>query len=223
MTTHGADGVTKITHPNGTVVTATLGPDPRWGMRAPQPASVIATTPGGRRRVATHERAVDLKQASDPFSVETITDETTVNGKTTSASTTAQARKLEVTSDEGRKLTTTYDAKGRPLTQGYGPGIAPRQYAWDTLGRLAKVVQGTPRAHVRLRRGQAAAAGCHWTDGENHTTLYGHDNAAARHLREDGPAARRTASPTTTSATARRSRCRTARRTRTAPRRRPAR
>ena len=83
VTTHGADGVTKITHPNGTVVTATLGPDPRWGMRAPQPASVVATTPGGRRRVAKHERAVDLKQASDPFSVETLTDETTVNGKTT--------------------------------------------------------------------------------------------------------------------------------------------
>ncbi len=58
--------------------------------------------------MADHERTVELKQASNPFSVETLTDETTINGKTTrGATTTATARKLEITSDEGRALTTT--------------------------------------------------------------------------------------------------------------------
>jgi YD repeat-containing protein len=43
-----SDGTTVITASNGTVKTAVLGPDPRWGMQGPVMQSLDITTPGGR-------------------------------------------------------------------------------------------------------------------------------------------------------------------------------
>ncbi len=58
---YGADGVTRVTQPDGTVSTTTLAGDPRWGMRAPYVARTTVTTPAGRTKVSTNERTVELK------------------------------------------------------------------------------------------------------------------------------------------------------------------
>ena len=139
---YGADGTTRITQPDGTVSTMTLKGDPRWGMRAPYVAYATTTTPDGRRKVASNEREVELKQPADPFSVETLVDESTINGRTSRREYDGATRTLTSTSPENREVSTTYDAKGHPVTHNYGAGVAPRTLAWDPKGRLTKVVQG---------------------------------------------------------------------------------
>ena len=55
-----------MTAPDGTVTTAQLGPDPRWGMRAPIPSGSRRRTPGGRTKLVTRERSVELDDPVEP-------------------------------------------------------------------------------------------------------------------------------------------------------------
>ena len=91
--------------------------------------------PTGAARSPTNERTVELKQPADPFSVETLIDETTINGKTSRREYDGATRTLTSTSAENREVSTTYDAKGHPVTHSYGAGRG-----------AADAAAGTPRA-----------------------------------------------------------------------------
>ena len=171
---YGADGVTRVTQPDGSVSTTTLAGDPRWGMRAPYMGRSTVMMPPGARKVVTHERTVELKQPGDPFSVETLTDKTTINGKVSRREYDGKTRTLTTTSPENREAATTYDAKGRPVTHSTG-GVAPRTLSWDAEGRLTKVAQGTHEVTYTYdaTRPQRLLTR---TDGDNHTTTYGYDS-----------------------------------------------
>src|SRR5262249_23172579 len=76
----GIDGSVTVTQPDGTVVTATRRPDPRFGMQAPVVTSESTTTPSGLTRTVARSRAVSSSDPHDPFGFATITDTETVNG-----------------------------------------------------------------------------------------------------------------------------------------------
>ena len=148
MTVHGADGVTTITDPDGTVTTTKLAGDPRWGMRAPIAAEVTRTTPAGHRKVVTHARtvALDPADAGDPFAVATLTDTFSVNGHTSTRTYAGATRALTSVSAEGRQLTTTFDAHGRPVAEDFGPDDRGRALH---VGREGPPGEGRARARAR--------------------------------------------------------------------------
>ena len=112
---YGADGVTKTTQPDGTVSTTHARRRSALGhARAVRGAARPSRRPPGARRSITDERTVELKQPANPFSVETLVDETTINGKTSRREYDGATRTLTSTSAEGRETATTYDAKGHP-------------------------------------------------------------------------------------------------------------
>ena len=104
-------------------------------MRAPYVAHSTVTTPDGRTQGRANERTVELKQPADPFSVETLSDETTINGKTSRREYDGATRTLTSTSAESREVSTTYDAKGHPVTHALRRGR-----------RAADAAAGTPWA-----------------------------------------------------------------------------
>ena len=177
-TVYGADGVTTVTDPDGTVTTAKLEGDPRWGMRAPIATEITRTTPAGLRKVITRRRTVklDAARATDPFAVETLADEFTVDGHRSTRTYTGATRQLKWVSAEGRELAITFDTRGRPVAEDFGPDTADAVYTWDAKGRLAKVTQG-PR---ELTYGYDAAKPQRMvsrTDGLGHKTSFGYDAA----------------------------------------------
>ena len=68
------DGTATATYADGTRITTTLGPVPRWGMQAPLVVNQTLTTPGGRTEITTHTRSVTLGNQIDPLSLMTLTD-----------------------------------------------------------------------------------------------------------------------------------------------------
>ena len=146
----GEDGSHTVTDPDGTVTRTTLGPDPRWGMRAPIVASETIETPGGRRRVMTGTRSAILRSDSDLLSVESLSDERTYNGRLFQTETVALGDPSAAptgwtvtdTSAEARHSVTQLDARGRQISF-RGAGVtAPFTVRYDAKGRIDRVEQG---------------------------------------------------------------------------------
>jgi RHS repeat-associated protein len=143
------NGTRTATHPDGTTVTITIGPDPRWGMLAPLAASVVTTTPGGKVHTTTTQRTVTLSNTSDVLSLATLTETTTINGtRTYTTNYDGPSRTLALTSPEGRRGSAVLDARGRVVQNQLGD-LEPITYAYDSRGRTETVTQGTgPGARV---------------------------------------------------------------------------
>jgi RHS repeat-associated protein len=134
------DGSLTATHPDGTRVDVVLGPDPRWGMRAPVPARVTATTPGGKVHTTTTARTAALAEPSDPLSLRTFTETVTVNGRAFTTTYDATTRALTHTLPSGRRYTALVDDRGRLVQERFGD-LAPTSYTYDAQGRLATATQ----------------------------------------------------------------------------------
>jgi RHS repeat-associated protein len=151
-----------VNYPDGTVVSFALGPDPRWGMMAPVRTSIRIATPSGLALVLAGSRAASLSQPNDPFSVNSLTNVSSINGHAYTNTFTASSSTIAATSPEGRQttrgidshdqitsehtsgladLTFGYDAKGRQVSSGSASGTESRTYSlnYDSLGRLASV------------------------------------------------------------------------------------
>jgi RHS repeat-associated protein len=138
----GADGSQTVTEPDGTKVTYTPGPDPRFGMQAPIVASQTVVLPSGLTQTRSTARIVTLSNPLDPLSVTAETDTNSINGKTWTNVFSAAQRTFTVTTPVGRTITTTVDAAGHPL-QVSMPGIAASSMVYDPQGRLTTTTQGT--------------------------------------------------------------------------------
>jgi RHS repeat-associated protein len=136
-TTTGPDDVAKVTHrgtdevdvttlADGTVITRRFGPDPRYTMLAPLPAEVTVET-GGKTLAVETTREVTLLDPFDPTSVETLTDEVTVNGKTftTTFDASTAPPTVTTTTHAGRTSVAMLDEKGRPTTVTAVGALAP--------------------------------------------------------------------------------------------------
>jgi RHS repeat-associated protein len=134
-------GSQTATYPDGTVVSTVLGPDPRWGMRAPLAKSVTVRTPGGKVQTTTTQRAVTLATPGDVLSLRTFSETATVNGRAFTSAYDATTRTLTQTSPTGRRSTAVLDDRGRLVQEQLGD-LAPTSYTYDLRGRLATATQG---------------------------------------------------------------------------------
>jgi RHS repeat-associated protein len=101
-----------------------------------------------------------------------ITDEVSVNGKSTQIEHNTAAAKRIITSPEGRRATQTYDGATLRTDRLSVPGLYDTDYGYDTKGRLTQVKMNTRQTRFTYDpKGFLESV----TDGEVKTTFYGHD------------------------------------------------
>src|SRR5207248_2860352 len=125
---------------DGTLVTTTSLPDPRFGMDA-RVVTSTTKTPSGLSRTVTSSRTATMASASDPLTLQTLVEQVTVNGRTSSSTYNGTARTLTQLSAAGRQTVTTLDALGR-VTQIAPPGVQALQLHYDLHGRNDSIMQG---------------------------------------------------------------------------------
>jgi len=108
-----ASGVRDVTSADGTRVRVTTAPDPRFGMQAPVATGMTVTTPGGLSLSSTATRTVTLTDPQNLLSLQTLTESTTVNGRTHRTVFDIGTRTFTTTTPLGRRATRVVDAKGR--------------------------------------------------------------------------------------------------------------
>ncbi|MBK1722057.1 hypothetical protein CKO23_07295 [Thiocystis violacea] len=134
------DGSASVTEADGTSIQYKFGPDPRFDFIAPVLSNVAVTT-GGLTATQTRARSATLTDATDPLSLSTLTDVSTVNGRASSVVYDASARTTTSTSAAGRVTTQELDALGRPVSIQVA-GILPVEMRYDAQGRLSALAQG---------------------------------------------------------------------------------
>jgi RHS repeat-associated protein len=140
------NGGRKVTTPDGTMTITKMGPDPRFGMRAPIVTSSATTLPSGLTSTATFSRSATLANPFDLATLSTMTDTVTVNGKAATTSYDAATRTITSTSPMGRASATTVDTHGRPVRVS-APGVDDVTYAYDAKGRLTNTEQNGRSAY----------------------------------------------------------------------------
>ena len=141
------------TSPSGRVTQKLVG-DPRFGIEAAYPASTVAQLGSAVARV-TRERNVIPLVENATFGQLSLNERTTINGRPYVSAYDAAARRWTRTSPEGRSVTKTIDAQGRPLRVAV-PGLADREYHYDARGRLEEISVGTGEERRTMRLGYDA-------------------------------------------------------------------
>lgn len=129
------------TLPNGSSYTTTLGPDPRWGMQSPVVTSESVTR-GNLTETTTESRAATLGTPGDPFSLTSLTDTTSINGRVYTSVYTASSKSIVDKTPVGRTTTTLLDSQERVSSVQLG-SLAATSFTYDSLGRISTVSEGT--------------------------------------------------------------------------------
>jgi RHS repeat-associated protein len=135
-------GAVSVTEPTGTVTTLIPGADPRFGMQAPLTSSRQVRTPSGLTLSVTSARTATLANSTDPFSLTTLEETVTTNGRTARRVYNASQRKFTFTSAGGRTSSMTLDVFGRPVLFEVA-GLAPTSLSYDVHGRVSAITQGS--------------------------------------------------------------------------------
>ena len=135
-------GATHASAPDGTRSDVLLGPDPRFGMQAPIGKSVSFSLPSNLTLATSQIRTTVLSNASDPLSLVSLTDTSTIGGRSGNLVYTAATRGLITTTPAGRTASLTTDPTGRP-TAAEVSGLDSTFFAYDNRGRLVTVTQGS--------------------------------------------------------------------------------
>ena len=141
-TVRGNDGTVISTERDGTVISLSTAPDPRFGMQAPIVATSTISTPAGVTSTSSNTRAVTLGDPSNPLTLQTETRQTTLNGNTWTGLFNVSTSSWTTTSPAGRVSTTTVDAADRP-TQISMANVAPLAFVYDSHGRLSSASQAS--------------------------------------------------------------------------------
>ena len=166
------DGKTVTTGVDGTVVTVTETPDPRYGLQAPLRDETVRL-PSGLTRTTTHRRTVTLSDPANPASLTRQTDTETVNGRVRTEVYERAAGRVTRTSAAGRQSVTLLDAQGR-VRQEQVTGLTAVVNSYDAQGRLERVTQGARSlAYTYDAQGRVATA----TDAVGRTQRYTYDGA----------------------------------------------
>lgn len=140
-TVSNANGTYSSRALDGTRITSTLGPDPRWGMLSPLTAKAQLQTPDGLSLTMASTRTAALSTPGDPFSLVALTDTLKMNNRTYTGTYNSASRTWTLTTPAGRQSTVILDAQGRVVQQQL-PGLAPLHYDYDNRGRVISVTQG---------------------------------------------------------------------------------
>ncbi len=123
---------------DGTVRTLHRVPDPRDGMGAPYVNASTITTQAGITLSLSADRTASLTDASD---LTTLSETTTVNGRTSSTAYDAATHTWTATTPAGRQSHVELNDKGRPvLDQRFD--LDAVNYNYDTRGRLTGITTG---------------------------------------------------------------------------------
>lgn len=141
------NGTTITTYQDGTLVTATAGSDPRWGLLASFPASGLVKTPSNLTLSFTTARSASTRSSDNPLDLQSLTDTAIINGHTYTSLYNATTRTVTTTTPTGRQAVTTLDALGR-VTQESRGGLTPVTFAYDARGRLSDLSQGARSALI---------------------------------------------------------------------------
>jgi len=143
VTSIGADYNRSYTFPSGTTGAVQYAPDPRWGLMAPIAASVTIKSPAGITQTIKIDRAVTLKDKTNPLSLTDLVDTITDNGMSGGRRQyTASTRVALLTTAAGRTVGATLDSLGR-VTEERTLGFTPITYAYDDAGNPKTVSVGT--------------------------------------------------------------------------------
>jgi RHS repeat-associated protein len=145
----GTDGSETTTTPDGTITTLTKGPDPRFGMQAPIIEAMEVSTPGGLNLSMNFERSTTLTDGDNLFSLQTMTDVTSINGRSLISEYDATTHTRTKTTPEGRIRVHTFNEQQR-LIKSIMTGLEPMGIYYDVKGRLEAIVQGTNAAAREL-------------------------------------------------------------------------
>lgn len=169
------------TAPDGTQVTSTAKPDPRFGIQAPLPGTVTVTTAGGPTSTTTTTASATLTNPNDPLSLSSLTRTTNVNGKSYSQNFVAATRTWTMTSPESRQTLITLDTNERPVTSQFA-NLEATSYSYTTQGRLDSATTGSGNSarttdFTYYSTGASKGFLESVTDAENRTVSYEYDLA----------------------------------------------
>ncbi len=167
----GTGGSETIDLADGTAITRTLGPDPRFGMLAPILAALTVRAPSGLTRSLTTTRTATLGAGGDIFALDAQNDTRTVGGHAWTRAWDGEARTLTESSPLGRARVLTLDAQGR-IAGRADAGRSVIAYAYDDAGHLVSVTQGDRQATLAYGEDGLLAT---VTDALGRTTTYGRD------------------------------------------------
>jgi RHS repeat-associated protein len=136
------DGTQSFTSSDGTTMTSTLGPDPRFGLQAAITTSELERMPSGLTVSTSSGRTATLNTAGDPLSLSTLTDTWTLNGNTFTRTFDRSQLRWTLQTPGGRQSIATVNAVGR-ITSFQAGTLAPVQWGYDSAGRLTSITQGT--------------------------------------------------------------------------------
>ena len=138
----GANGVNTETVPDGTHLSVTNGPDPRFGMLSPVPIGTRETTPAGVALSTMMTRTAILSNPSDPLTLTALNESLTLNGKVFTRDYATATRTFTHKSPMGRQSAVMLDALGRPI-QSQVAGLDAVNLTYDSHGRIATLSAGT--------------------------------------------------------------------------------
>jgi RHS repeat-associated protein len=140
--TRSSDRSSFVTLPDGTSITSTDVPDPRFGIQAPIASTTTTRTPSGLTRTETRSRSMTLSNQNDLLSLMFLTEQVTMNGKTYQSTYDAVAKTITQRTPVGRQTVVALDSAGR-VGQVQMPGVLPVNIQYDVRGRPQTVTQGT--------------------------------------------------------------------------------
>jgi YD repeat-containing protein len=127
--------------PDGTAVSSTKNPDPRWGLQTPLASSTTLTF-GSLTANSSVNRTVIPGADGNPFSLNSQTDTESINGRTYTSVFTGATQAYVDTTPMGRKTTRTLDPQERLSSLQIG-ALLPINFGYDGHGRLSTITQGT--------------------------------------------------------------------------------
>jgi RHS repeat-associated protein len=130
---------TKTQSTDGSVLTTTNGPDPRYGMGA----SFMSTgtlAAGGKQATVTSSRTV-TPDPNNPLALASLTQLFSLNGRQWSTSYDGATHRVTTRTPAGRTTVSTLDSAGR-VSSFSRPGIAAVNLTYGSFGLLASATQG---------------------------------------------------------------------------------
>ena len=169
-TTEDINGRVVTKYADGTLVTTTPNPDPRFGVQAPMLDQTI-TLPNGLTRSLTHKRFFAAATNASGVNLGVQTDSLFENGNATTTIYDQPNHQLTTRSATGRQLFTTFDALGR-VVRDSTPGLPSLKLQYQD-GQLSALSVGWRTAQVSHDEfGRLATA----TDPAGRTATFGYDD-----------------------------------------------
>ena len=138
ITLINTSGTRIIQQPNGTFIMKQLGPDPRFGMKAPLIDSLAVFLPSGNHSVLSHKRIISQLTGTE---VTGLTDIIRINGNEWTSEYNGDQRLFTYTSPEGKNSVCVLDTLGRIILEAV-PEIEPMEYSYNSLGQLTRISNG---------------------------------------------------------------------------------